>query len=372
MFEKGCLIKLTCDLFLSANTLHIKQDKQNDFALPIAYKILFLTFIKKYKMQYPCTVGIDVGGTHTVLGIVTEDGQILWKRKLITRDYPTPEAFVADLSTTLLEGKMETGQQNIIGVGIGAPNGNFYTGNVSLAANLPWKGTIPLAKMIASAFHLPATITNDANAGALGEIAYGAAKDMKNFALITLGTGLGSGLVANGELVYGHDGFAGEFGHTIAQRGGRPCGCGRKGCLETYVSATGIVTTAMEFLQQKKQLEKLPTDWLISVWKKKKQISARDITIAANAGDPTALSIFDFTAEILGQSLAELVAFFSPEAIIFFGGLAKAGDLLLCPAKEYMENNLLSIYKDKVKILTSALPDDDAALLGAASIAIKK
>lgn len=313
-------------------------------------------------------VGIDIGGTHTTLGIVRQDGKINWQEQLKTRDYHTPEAFVAALKTALQPQIDAIGQDKIAGIGIGAPNGNYYSGTIELAANLPWKGVIPLTKMVEDAFHLPVQLTNDANAGALGEMIFGVARNMKNFAFITLGTGLGSGLVANGQLIYGHDGFAGELGHTIAVPDGRPCGCGRKGCLETYASATGLVTTAIEFLQQQKQFETFPDNWLATVWQRDKQISAHDVFIAAENQDPTAMAIFDYTAKTLGLSLANLVALTSPEAIIFFGGMAKAGDYLFSPTQKYMEDNLLSIFKNKVQILRSQLPQANAALLGAASL----
>ena len=317
---------------------------------------------------FQSAVGIDIGGTHTTLGLVRQDGTISWQQQLKTRDYKTPEAFMAALKTTLQPQIDRIGHNHIAGIGIGAPNGNYYSGTIELAANLPWKGVIPLAQMAEEYFHLPVQLTNDANAGALGEMIFGAARHMKNFAFITLGTGLGSGLVANGQLVYGHDGFAGELGHTIAVPEGRPCGCGRKGCLETYASATGLVTTAIEFLQQQKQFETFPDNWLATVWQQKKQVSAHDVFIAAENHDPTAKAIFDYTAKILGLSLANLVALTSPEAIIFFGGMAKAGPHLFSPTQKYMEDNLLSVFKNKVQILRSQLPQANAALLGAASL----
>lgn len=317
---------------------------------------------------FQLAVGIDIGGTHTTLGIVNREGKICWQQQLNTRDYKTPESFVVALKSTLQAQIDCFGRDKFAGIGIGAPNGNHYSGTIELAANLPWKGVIPLSKMVESAFHLPVQLTNDANAGALGEMIFGAARHMKNFAFITLGTGLGSGLVTNGQLVYGHDGFAGELGHTIALSEGRPCGCGRKGCLETYASATGLVTTAIEFLQQQKQFETFPEHWLATIWQQQKQVSAHDVFIAAEHQDPTAIAIFDYTAKILGLSLANLVALTSPEAIIFFGGLANAGAHLLTPTKQYMEDNMLSIFKNKVRILRSGLPEANAALLGAASL----
>ncbi|HET8574009.1 MAG TPA: ROK family protein [Edaphocola sp.] len=316
-------------------------------------------------------IGIDIGGTHTTLGLVRQDGNIIWQEQLKTRDYRTPGEFIAALEVMLQPQIGTIGMDNISGIGIGAPNGNYYSGTIELAANLPWKGVIPVAQMVKDCFHLPVRLTNDANAGALGEMIFGAARSMKNFAFITLGTGLGSGLVANGQLIYGHDGFAGELGHTIISPEGRPCGCGRKGCLETYASATGLVTTAIEFLQQQKQFETFPEDWLAPVWHRNRRVSAHDVFVAAENQDPTAIAVFDYTAKILGLSLANLVALTSPEAIIFFGGMANAGDHLFTPTKKYMEDNLLPVFKGKVQILRSQLPHANAALLGAASLVLE-
>jgi glucokinase len=253
------------------------------------------------------------------------------------------------------------GKDNVVGAGIGAPNGNFFTGEIIFAPNLPWKGVvIPMAKMAQEALGVKATLTNDANAAAIGEMIYGAAKGMKDFILVTLGTGVGSGFVANGQLIYGHDGFAGELGHVIAVRNGRKCGCGRLGCLEAYTSATGIVHTAEQWLEERKE------DSLLRAHRG--AITSKLIHGLAEKGDPLALEIFEYTAEILGQTLADSVAITSPQAIIFFGGLAKAGDLLLKPVKKYLEANLLNIYQNKVQILQSALPDADAAILGASAL----
>jgi len=246
-------------------------------------------------------------------------------------------------------------------VGAGAPNGNFYTGEIMYAPNMPWHGVIPLAKLLNGSLGLKATVNNDANAAAIGEMTYGAAKGMKDFVLVTLGTGVGSGFIANGQMIYGHDGFAGELGHVTAIRDGRLCGCGRRGCLETYASATGITRTAQEWLEERNDKTILRDH--------KEKLNSQIIHEAAEKGDAFALEIFDYTAKILGQTLADVVAITSPEAIIFFGGLAKAGDMLLKPIKQYMEANLLKIYKDKVSILHSAFKDSEAAILGASSLA---
>jgi len=254
--------------------------------------------------------------------------------------------------------------QAIKGIGAGAPNGNFYTGNIEYAANLPWKGIVPFGKLMSEKFGLPCMVTNDANAAALGEMTYGAAKGMKNFIMITLGTGVGGGVVVNGQLVYGHDGFAGELGHVIMDREhGRPCGCGRKGCLETYCSATGVATTAKELLKK----DATPSLLRNVEWDK---ITSKDVFDAAMQGDELAKQVFEFTGKTLGEAFADFVAFSAPEAIILFGGLAQAGDLILKPIRESMEANLLSVWKGKVKLIFSQLPDDDAAILGAASLAV--
>jgi glucokinase len=238
----------------------------------------------------------------------------------------------------------------IVGLGIGAPNANYYTGNIEMAPNLPWKqDKVPLAKMFREELNIPVTITNDANAAALGEKMYGVAKDMDNFIMITLGTGVGSGIVINGQLVYGHDGFAGELGHVIIERNGRLCGCGRRGCLETYCSATGIVRTAKE----------RNTPFLTS----------KDIYDAAVKGDETAIDIFRETGTRLGRALADMVVFSSPEAFVLFGGLAKAGDFIVKYTKEAMEESIMPIFKGKVKILLSTMKDADAAVLGASALA---
>ncbi|MCA6515101.1 MAG: ROK family protein, partial [Chitinophagaceae bacterium] len=249
-----------------------------------------------------------------------------------------------------------------IGIGVGAPNGNYYSGTIEYAPNLPWKGIIPLAKMMRDVFHLPVVLTNDANAAAIGEMMYGAAKDMKDFIMITLGTGVGSGIVANGQLIYGHDGFAGELGHTIIIPDGRyHAGTGKHGSLESYASATGVVLTAQELLARDDQpslLRVIPIE----------ELDSKKVYEAAIKGDALAKEIFDFTGKILGMALANFVMFSSPEAIILFGGLTKSGDLLLKPVREHMENNLIQIFQNKVKILVSHLKESDAAILGASAL----
>lgn len=316
------------------------------------------------------SIGIDIGGTNTAFGIVNRRGDILVQDRLHTQDYATPALFIDAVQEALQPHIERYGKEQINGIGVGAPNANYYSGNIELAANLKWKGTIPLRQLTEAAFDLPTTVTNDANATAIGEMIYGAAKGMKDFIIITLGTGVGSGFISNGQLIYGHDGFAGELGHVIAVRDGRPCGCGRNGCLETYASATGIVRTAKEVLANNNgTADPSHPDWLQTVYKNGGEISSSGIHKAALAGDPMAMEIFEFTGKILGQTLADAVALTSPEAIIFFGGLTKAGDFILKPSKKYMEENLLAIFKNKIDIIPSGLSERDAAILGAAALA---
>ncbi len=316
------------------------------------------------------SIGIDIGGTNTAFGIVNRRGDILAQDRLHTQDYATPTLFIDAIKDALQPHIDQYGKDQINGVGIGAPNANYYSGNIELAANLKWKGTIHLRQLAEKAFDLPVTVTNDANATAIGEMIYGAAKGMKDFLIITLGTGVGSGFIANGQLIYGHDGFAGELGHVIAVRDGRSCGCGRKGCLETYASATGIVRTAKEILENRNDIpDNGHPDWLQTIYRNKGEITSSGIHKAALAGDPLAVEIFEFTGKILGQTLADVVALTSPEAIIFFGGLTKAGDFILKPSKKYMEENMLAIFRNKIEIIPSGLSERDAAILGAAALA---
>ncbi len=303
-------------------------------------------------------LGIDIGGTNTVFGIVNRRGEILTQDAMFTSGYGTAEAFIDALAGRVLPMIEEAGRPLVAGAGVGAPNGNYYTGEIAYAANLEWQGVIPLARLVEEAIGLKTTITNDANAATIGEMMYGAAKGMKDFIMVTLGTGLGSGFVANGKLIYGHDGFAGELGHVIAVRDGRECGCGRRGCLETYASATGIVRTAEEWLKT------WPDDSML----REGALTAKAIGAAAASGDALALALFDFTGKILGQCLADAVAITSPEAIIMFGGLARAGNIILEPTQRYMEDAMLRIYKGKVKLLLSVLPEADAAILGASAL----
>ncbi|HMN32161.1 MAG TPA: ROK family protein [Chitinophagaceae bacterium] len=304
-------------------------------------------------------LGIDVGGTNASFGIVNSDGEILIKGSISSKGHQTPIVFVDELYKEILGKSGVDFFERIKSIGVGAPSGNFYTGNIEFAPNIEWEGIIPLAKLIEEKFLIPTKLTNDANAAAMGEMMFGAAKEMKDFIMVTLGTGVGSGFVANGKLIYGHDGFAGELGHVVAVRGGRACGCGRKGCLETYTSATGIVRTAYEFLEKKSMKSSLES---------LEKITSKDLFEAAQNGDLLALEIFNFTGEILGQTLADAAAITSPEAIILFGGLAQAGHYIFAPTQKYFEENLLMIYKNKIIIIPSLLNENDAAILGAAAL----
>lgn len=309
-------------------------------------------------------VGIDIGGTGTKFGIVDRDGNVLFSDEISTKKHAEVESFIEDLYAALSKLIDKAGGVGLIkGIGVGAPNGNFYTGTIEYAPNLPWKGIIPLAKLIEARFKLPVTLTNDANAAAIGEMMYGAAKGMRDFIMITLGTGVGSGIVANGQLIYGHDGFAGELGHTIIIPDGRlHPGTGKKGSLESYASATGVRYTALELLDTTNEpslLRDIPRD----------ELDSKKVYEAAIQGDALARHVYEFTGRILGLALANAVMFSSPQAIVLFGGLTKAGDLILKPTREHMEENLIQVFQNKVKILISHLRESDAAILGASALA---
>ena len=316
-------------------------------------------------MSQQLVVGIDIGGTNTKFGIVDRRGNILCDGRMLTNQHEEVAGFLDELHghlTKLID--QVGGIDNIRGIGVGAPNGNFYTGNVEYAPNLRWKGIIPLANLLGEKFGLPTVLTNDANAAALGELIYGAAKGMKDFIVITLGTGVGSGIVANGQLIYGHDGFAGELGHCIVIPGGRlHPGTGAHGSLEAYASATGVTNTALEFLAERPDVKSILRDH------PKEEINSKLVFEAAMAGDPLAREVYEFTGKILGEALANFVMFSSPEAIILFGGLTKAGDLIMKPVREHMEMNLLPIFQNKVKLVFSELKESDAAILGASALA---
>lgn len=301
-------------------------------------------------------VGIDIGGTNTVYGLVDQEGNILYRGAIKTTAYPQAEDLVKEISTEILS---NINGYELVGAGIGAPNGNYFRGTIEFAPNLNWFGIIPLSQYFEDNLKCNALVTNDANAAALGEMVFGGAKGMKDFIFITLGTGLGSGIVVNGQMVYGHDSFAGELGHVIVQQNGRQCGCGRKGCLETYASATGIKRTYSDLLMSRHRHAEFDD----------KVADARYIFDRAVKGDVQALQAFKTTGEILGLALANAVAVTSPEAIFLFGGLAQAGHFIFNPTIESFETNLLNIYKGKIKVLPSELKENDAAILGAASLA---
>ncbi len=312
----------------------------------------------------PYVLGLDMGGTNSVLGVVDARGHVLGRTSIKTQAYRDINDYVNALYQEA-EKIIEPlgGMEMVRGIGAGVPNGNFYTGYIQEAMNLPWQ-TVPFAQLVSERFGLPCRITNDANAAAMGEMTYGAAKGMKNFIMITLGTGVGSGIVIDGNVVYGHDGFAGELGHTTAVRGenARPCNCGKMGCLEAYASATGVARTAKEILTSTTKetlLRKLDVD----------NITSKDVYDAAEQGDEVAKEIFDFTGTILGQQLADFIAFSAPEAIVLFGGLTKSGDWIKRPIEEAMNKNVLPLWKNKVKVLFSDLKEADAAVLGASALA---
>ncbi|HEX8356538.1 MAG TPA: ROK family protein [Segetibacter sp.] len=308
-------------------------------------------------------IGIDIGGTGTKYGFVNHRGDISFRGSNIrTNEYENVEHFVDDLYKVLKPSLDKVGIEKIKGIGVGAPNGNIYTGTIEYAPNLPWTGIIPLAQLISDKFELPCSLTNDANAAAVGEMMYGAARGMRDFIVITLGTGVGSGIFSNGQLVYGHDGFAGELGHTIIRPGGRRHhSTGHEGSLETYASATGIVLTARELLANSTKSSSLRNY-------KPEEIDSKLVYECAINGDEIAQEVYRFTGQILGESLANFIMFSSPEAIILFGGVIKAGDLIMEPTRKHMEKNLLPIFQNKVKLIMSELKEADAAILGASAL----
>ncbi|MDD6198922.1 MAG: ROK family protein [Prevotella sp.] len=313
----------------------------------------------------PYVIGLDLGGTNSVFGIVDSRGDIKATTAIKTQGYgDNVEAYV-DASIEALKIIIDQvgGIDKIKAMGIGAPNGNYYNGTIEFAPNLEWgrNGVVPLAKLFSDKLGIPVALTNDANAAAIGEMTYGVARGMKNFIVITLGTGVGSGIVINGQLVYGCDGFAGELGHVIVKENGRQCGCGRKGCLETYCSATGVARSAREFLANSDEpslLRELDPE----------KITSYDVAVAAGKGDKIANEIFEFTGKILGEACADFAAFSSPEAFIFFGGLTKAGDLIMNPIKKAYDETVLNIFKGKAKFLVSGLEGSSAAVLGASAV----
>ncbi|MBR1400291.1 MAG: ROK family protein [Prevotella sp.] len=322
--------------------------------------------MNEQKAMKPYVIGLDLGGTNSVFGIVDSRGEIKATTAIKTQGYDRVEDYV-DACVEALQVIIEQvgGIDQIKAMGIGAPNGNFYNGTIEFAPNLAWAhhGVVPLAKLFSERLNnIPVGLTNDANAAAIGEMTYGVARGMKNFIVITLGTGVGSGIVINGQLVYGCDGFAGELGHVIMRReNGRSCGCGRNGCLEAYCSATGVARTARELLSTTNEpslLRELDPE----------KITSLDVSIAAGKGDELAKRIYEFTGRMLGEACADFAAFSSPEAFIFFGGMTKAGDLIMDPIKRSYDEHVLKIFKGKAKFLVSGLDGSSAAVLGASAI----
>jgi glucokinase len=306
--------------------------------------------------------GVDIGGTNTIMGLVDRNGTILSENQLKTTSYPQIRDFVVALTGAIDKLVKRNKEVHLAGIGIGAPNANYHKGTIELAPNLAWKGIVPLADMIREIIDIPVAITNDANAAGMGEMIFGSARGIKDFIILTLGTGLGSGIVINSEMVYGHTGFAGELGHTIVVPGGRDCGCGRQGCLETYGSASGLVRTVLHLLSEMRDestLRNIPPA----------QLTSKQIAEAAAKDDPIALEAFDYTAEMLALGIINAVGFSSPKAIFLFGGLAQAGDILFNPVRQYVDMYIQPIFRGTVEILPSGIPESNAAVLGAAALA---
>jgi glucokinase len=310
-------------------------------------------------------IGVDIGGTNTKFGVVDRRGNIIEQDRMLTNEHESIEEFIDEMHTRISPMiKRAGGAKKFVGVGMGAPNANYYTGNIEYAANLKWRGIIPIAKLVEEKFGMPVKLTNDANAAAMGEMLYGCAKGMKHFITITLGTGVGSGIVIDGKIVLGHDGFAGELGHTIIRPGGRMHkGTGIRGTLESYASATGVRETALELLSENVREESLLRDYSIN-----DLVTSQTVYECARRGDRIANEVFEITGQILGEALANFVMFSSPEAIVLFGGLTKAGDLILNPTRAAMEANLVKVFRNKVKIVFSDLKEADAAILGASAL----
>ena len=308
--------------------------------------------------------GVDIGGTNSAFGLVDIHGNIVADGSMVTTDFPLIKDFVSILLSGINDLVKGNSDLNLVGIGIGAPNANYHKGTIELAPNLAWKGIVPLADLIKEKINLPVVVTNDANAAAVGEMIFGGAKNMNDFIILTLGTGLGSGIVTNGEVLYGYTGFAGELGHTTVVPGGRVCGCGRKGCYETYASATGLVRTAIHLLSQMRDessLRDIPPS----------ELTSKRIAEAARKKDPIAVEAMNYTAEMLAAGIVNAIVFSSPEAVFLFGGLAQAGDVLFEPVRKYVENNVMPVFKGSVKILPSEIPESNAAVLGAAALVWK-
>ncbi|HLN20876.1 MAG TPA: ROK family protein [Bacteroidales bacterium] len=306
--------------------------------------------------------GIDIGGTNIVFGLVDRHGEIVAHDTLVTTEYPVFDDYVEAQSKALKKLLSQNSDLKLLSVGIGAPNANYYKGTIELAPNLLWKGIVPLGNSIGKSTGVPVAVTNDANAAAVGELVFGGGKEMKDFIVLTLGTGLGSGIVINRQVVYGHSGFAGELGHMTVVPGGRMCGCGLRGHLETYASATGLVRTVLELLsimREDSPLRNVPPS----------EITSRMIAEYAAANDSVAVKAIEYTAEMLGFGIVNSIIFSSPEAVFLFGGLAQAGEMLFKPVRDYVEKNLMPVFRGTCTILPSAIPSNNAAVLGAAALA---
>ena len=306
--------------------------------------------------------GIDIGGTNIIFGLVDISGNVIAEDRLKTVDFPDIKDYISAQHSAISKMVEGNAGHRLIGLGVGAPNANYHKGTIELAPNLAWKGIVPLAEYLKEKVNVPVIVTNDANAAAVGEMIFGGAKQMKDFIVLTLGTGLGSGIVVNGEVVYGHTGFAGELGHTIIVPGGRECGCGRKGCYETYASASGLVRTVLNLLSEMREdssLRDLPSS----------ELTSKKIVEEAEKGDRIALEAMNYTADMLGLGIINAITFSSPEAIFLFGGLVKAGEMLLAPVRKYVDQNVMPIFRGRVKILPSAISESNAAVLGAAALA---
>lgn len=309
--------------------------------------------------------GVDIGGTNTVFGLVDKAGKVLAEGHLKTTDYPEVTDFVRALGSEIKKLVSDQGNVDLAGIGIGAPDANYHRGTIEHAPNLAWKGIVPLADLVKKEVGVPVVVTNDANAAAMGEMIFGGAKNMKNFIVLTLGTGLGSGIVIDGKMVYGHTGFAGEVGHMIVVPGGRVCGCERKGCLEAYASASGLVRTVSELISEMRE-ESILRDVPPS------QLTAKQISEAASKGDPVAVRAMEYTAEKLGFGIVNSIVFSSPEAIFLFGGLAQAGEAIFAPVRKYLQQYNYILFKDTVKILPSSVPESNGAVLGSAALILNE
>jgi len=316
-------------------------------------------------MTEEIVAGIDIGGTNTAYGLVDRQGKIIAEGTIDTDKSPQPDGFIKTLAGEISKLVSDAGEVTLKGVGIGAPNGNYHKGTIELAPNLTWKGIVPFADKMKKEISKPVVLTNDANAAAVGEMIFGGAKGIKDFIILTLGTGLGSGFVVNNQVVYGHTGFAGEYGHVTMIPGGRECGCGRKGCLETYASATGIVRTVKIFMEERKEYSLLREI-------NPAVIDSKLVAEAADKGDKLALDAFDYTAEILALAIVNAVVVTSPKTVFLFGGLVKAGDILFKPLRKHVDRLLMPVFRNTFDVLPSSIPETNAAVLGAAALAWKE